>query len=175
LDTKNGGLSGRQFAFGNLNPDHPEEVEGFRKTIQSVFGDPLPSGESEKKLQVTRILAFDVSPSMCDILRNKDLQKEVEEIVSELGITHFAAVDNRLLILERADMKRIDWLVDQSKASNTALKSASEELGQTASELYFLTDAEGAGSLGNSAANMWRYTGRFEQLRKLGAILASVN
>jgi hypothetical protein len=174
LDTRDGGLSKRQFAWGNLNPDNPDEVKNFRDTIRSVFGNPVSLQELEEKVEVIRALAFDVSPSMHDKLRNKAVQQEIEELVGELAITHFAAVDDRLLVFEKADMKTLDWLIAQSRSSGTELKAASATLRQSASELYFLTDGEGLRSLGDSAQQMWRYTGRFDHLASQRVILARV-
>jgi hypothetical protein len=174
LDTTGGGSSGRQFAFGNLNPDHQDEIHRFRKAIRDVFGEPLTSKEQAGAQQTLRVLAFDVSPSMHDVLKNEGLRIEVEKIVRDLAITHFAAADNRLLVVEIADMNRLHWLVTQSRASTTALGSAAEQLRQSASEVYFITDDDGARSLGYSANRMWAYADKLAHLRKLGAVLLSV-
>jgi hypothetical protein len=96
---------------------NPEEVKDFQNTIRSFLGDPLSSHVPDDQVQVIRVFAFDVSPSMHDILRNKAVQGEVGELVDELAITHFAAVDDQLLVFEKADMRRLDWLVAQARSS----------------------------------------------------------
>jgi hypothetical protein len=173
LDTKDGGWSGRQFSWGNLNPDHPSEVNNFRNTIRRILGEPL-SREVRNGPEVIRILALDVSPSMHAMLRDKEVQKEIREITQELTITHFASVDDRLLAMEKTNEKNIDWFIDQSQATRTHLGSAAKALRNSTSELFFLTDSEGFSSLGPEAYNMWRFVSRFHQLKSEGAILARI-
>jgi hypothetical protein len=174
LDTNKRGFSKRQFAWGNLNPDHPEEVSGFRETIRSVFGDPVALGGSQREVEATRVFAFDVSPSMQEALRDAALQKEVEKVMNDLAITHFAAVDDQLRAVEKADIDRIPWLVSQRQSQRTELGPAATILSQTASELYFLTDQQGFNSLGDSKQNMWQYTSHSYHFNTRGLILARV-
>lgn len=164
---------GRQFAFGNLNPDHPDEIESFRKAVRDVFGSPIASQKQGAAPRMS-ILAFDVSPSMHDLLRNLELRIEIEEMVRDLAITHFAAADIQVLVLEKADINRLDWFIEQSRASATALGAPAEQLRQSASDVYFLTDYDGARTLGNSTMRMRAYVQKFALLRKLGLLLLAM-
>lgn len=40
MDTRDGGESRRQFAWGNLNPEFPQVLASFRSAIRNIFGDP---------------------------------------------------------------------------------------------------------------------------------------
>jgi hypothetical protein len=173
LDTRDGGPSGRQFAWGNLNPGYQSEVNGFRNTIRKVFGGP-PSRISPNRPGAMRVLALDVSPSMHAMLRNKEIQKEIGNITQELAITHFAGADDHLVAMEKTGDKNIDWFVDQSRATHTRLSSAAEDLRKSASELFFLTDPEGFGSLGYEAEDMSSFVRRFPQLTSNRAVLARI-
>ena len=44
-------------------------------------------------------LALDVSPSMHALLRNKEIQREIGELIQELRITHLAGADDHLLAM----------------------------------------------------------------------------
>lgn len=173
LDTRDGGPSGRQFAWGNLNPDYQSEVNGFRNTIRKVFGGP-PSRISPNRPGAMRVLALDVSPSMHATLRTKEIQKEIGKTTQELAITHFAGADDHLLAMEKTGDKNIDWFVEQSRATHTRLSSAAEDLRKSASELFFLTDPEGFGSLGHEAEDMSSFVRRFPQLTGKRAVLARI-
>jgi hypothetical protein len=76
LDTKDGGPSRRQFAWGNLNPDYQSEVIGFRNAIRKVFGEPT-SRISPNRPGAIRVLALDVSASMHAMLRNKRFNEKL--------------------------------------------------------------------------------------------------
>jgi hypothetical protein len=151
IDTKNGGETRRQFAFGNLHPENVSAIQEFRRAVRSVFGDPISAGAQESVQNATRILAFDISPSMRKALRDPELRGAVEQIMVSLVITHFAAADDRLRAFEKADVERLDWLIAQSQSDHTALRAAADELRAQASELFFLTDGDGADSLGISS------------------------
>jgi hypothetical protein len=173
LDTRDGGPSGRQFAWGNLNPDYRSEVNDFRNIIRNVFSEP-PSRISPNRPEATRVLALDVSPSMHAMLRNKEIQKEIGKITQELAITHFAGADDHLLAMEKTGDKNIDWFVEQSRATHTSLSSAADDLRKSTSELFFLTDPEGFGSLGHEAEDMLSFLRRFPQLTSNRAVLARI-
>ena len=151
LDTKNGGETSRQFAFGNLQPENAGAIQELRRTVRNVFGDPVSVGLQKTVQNAPRILAFDISPSMHKALRDPELRSAVEQIMVSLVITHFAAADDRLRAFEKADIERLDWLIAQAQSDHTALRAASDELRAQASELFFLTDGDGANSLGFSS------------------------
>jgi pilus assembly protein TadC len=90
---------------------------------------------------------------MHDVLRSTEVRQTIAKIVAELAITHFAAVDDHLLALEVADVKRVDFFIAQSSASGTNLGTSIQSLSETASTLYFLTDADGLRSLGDAAVH----------------------
>jgi len=164
LESRGGGAVKRRFVFGDFHPGNPEAIELFKNAVREVFGEPIAMSGLREQLEIKRVLALDVSKSMRDILRNKDVQQEIAEIVNELGITHFAAVDDELRGVEKADCERIDWLVQQSVSGSTRLCAAAVALMSEASDVYFLTDQDGVRSLGRSAQNMFEFVERFEKL-----------
>ena len=174
-DTRDGGMSRRQFAWGNLNPDYPQVVASFHRAIRKIFGDPDQSGVPQQAKSLSRVLGIDVSPSMHESLESEEVQKAIAEIVSTLAITHFAAVNDHLLFFEPADMNRIPFFVSQSVSSGTELKSSASSLSATASALFFLTDREGLRSLGSSAVEMRQYLFGFPSLIKRELTLARID
>ena len=173
-ETRNGGTSGRQFTWGNLNPDFPKVVASFRGTIRKILGDPTYPRAYTNRIAGPRVLGLDVSPSMHDALRNPSVQKAIAEIVSVSAITHFAAVDDHLIGFEPADVDRIPCFITQSTSAGTNLKPSTISLSAASSELFFLTDAEGLQSLGGSAVELQQYISGFASLRSREITLARI-
>jgi len=173
-ETRKGGMSGRQFAWGNLNPDYPKVTTSFRGAVRRLFGEPPLTAVLQRGKGLSYVLGIDVSPSMHDVLRSTEVRQTIAIIVAELAITHFAAVDDHLLALEVADVQRIDFFIAQSSASGTNLGTSIQSLSETASTLYFLTDADGLRSLGDAAVEMQQYMSGFHELRSRGVTLARV-
>jgi hypothetical protein len=102
------------------------------------------------------------------------MREELRMLSNECDLpTHFAAVDNRLLVLEKADPTRIDWIIAQSQSQGTELKPGSEELALSAVGVCFLTDNDGFRSLGPSARNIG--VGRFQNFSHLDLILGYID
>jgi hypothetical protein len=173
-ETRNGGMSGRQFAWGNLNPDYPTVTTSFRGAVRKLFGEPPLTALLQHGKGLSYVLGIDVSPSMHDLLRNTEVRQAIARIVAELAITHFAAVDDHLMALDVADVQRIDFFIAQSNASGTNLETSIQSLSEIASTLYFLTDADGLRSLGDAAVEMQQYMTGFPELRGRGVTLARV-
>lgn len=173
-ETRDGGMSGRQFAWGNLNPDYPTITTSFRGAVRKLFVEPPLTVVLQRGKGLSYVLGIDVSPSMHDVLRNTEVRRAIERIVAELAVTHFAAVDDHLLALEVANVQRIDFFIAESSASGTNLETSIQSLSGTASTVYFLTDADGLRSLGDDAVEMQEYMTGFPELRCRGITLARV-
>ncbi len=164
LESRDRGASKRRFVFGDFYPGNHEAIKAFQKAVREVFGNPISAQDAQKEVRSRRVLALDISPSMRDMLGNKVVQEEIGEIARELGITHFAAVDDELRALEEADSRRIDWLVDKAGSASTDLGPAAKTLSSKASEVYFVTDDDGVRSLAGSAQIMFEFVERFAKL-----------
>lgn len=176
LDTRGGGMSGRQFAWGNLNPDAPEVVAEFRRTIRMILGDPAKSSdEARSGRDLPRVLGLDVSLSMHQALENGEVQEAIAEIVSVLAITHFAAVDEQLIAFEPADIRNIPFFVQQSTAGGTNLKAAAFSLSTKSSALFFLTDYDGLQNLGQSATHLRQFASGLGALKVRELTLARIS
>lgn len=164
LDSREGGASKRRFVFGDFHPGNTKAISAFKRAVLEVFGNPILAQRVQEQRKSKRVLALDVSASMRDALAIKAAQEEIGEIARELGITHFAAVDDELRALEKADCGRIDWLACQAASASTELGAAAETLRGDASEVYFLTDEDGVRTLGLRAQRMFEFMERFEEL-----------
>jgi hypothetical protein len=175
LQSKDGGITNRRFVFGLFHPENREAIQAFQKVIRETFGDPIGAQGAHEQQGNRRVLALDVSASMRDVLLNKAVQQEINEIACELGITHFAAVDDALRAIEKADCEQIDWLVEQSVSGSTELGAAADALRGPACEVYFLTDEEGVRTLGQRGHRVLEFMERFEELGSRQAKVVSLD